>query len=442
MKKVLACCIALLCIIMYSCQTETLHIDETAKRTKDLEITQKGGGNSASSSYGNELVILYPEGTTEAEKIIKRQEYNIEDFKKCECATPNLELWIVGKQEASGGGLEEKQATAKLDEGLEGAEFNPNIRIPEDIFIDYGSIASSADGIVKRVATNQGVTVAVLDTGVMYDYPGFTAPFLYNSDQDACVNNGQTELFGWNFVDDNNNPYDDHYGRHGTIVTNLIMSKMDVANVNYQILPVKVANRNGNISYFDALCGFQYAANKPDVKIINMSFGWYHHERELLQKFIEDVEDTILVISSAGNSGVNTDQIPHYPSSYDAENVIAVAGLRGGNSNSGSNNSNTSFLDIVNNVPYGNSNSLLADFSNRGQLSVDIAAPGEYIPFTYNNEIIYIDGTSFSAALTTGFMGSLYQVDMSVPTMKSTLLSDCVYNPNLSEIKYAKHIPQ
>lgn len=441
MKKVLVCCIALLCFILYGCQTENLNIDETAKTTKGSEIIQKGGGSNVSGQQGNGLVILYPDGTTEAEKVIKRQEYNIDEFEKCPCGDERLELWILDKGEAANGGLEDKRATAKSDEEIEGAEFNPNIKIQEDIFIDFGGIATSDEGLIKRVGVNQGVTVAVLDTGIMYDYPGFTSPFLYNSDQDACYNNGQTELFGWNFVDDNNNPYDNHYGRHGTIVTNLIMSEMDAVNIDYQILPVKVANQNGNIRYFDALCGFQYAANKPDVKIINMSFGWYSQERELLQKFINDVQNNILVVTSAGNKGINNDETPHYPSSYDAENIIAVAALQGGNSNSGYNNINASIIDAYNS-PNGNSNSPLASFSNRGQISVDIAAPGENVPFTYNNEVIYLDGTSFSAALTSGFVGSLYIDGMSAAMMKSTLLSNCVYNPNLYEVKYSKHIPQ
>ncbi|WP_298417341.1 S8 family serine peptidase [uncultured Kordia sp.] len=444
MKKVLVCCIALLCIILYGCQTETLQIDETAtteKTTKDLETAQKGFGYNTSASQGNELVILYPEGTTEADKQALRNDFNVEQYKRCECADPYLELWIFSKGEAAGGGLEQKKESAGAREEIEGAEYNTNIKIQEDIFIDFAGIVGTDVGLTKRVTTNQGVTIAVLDTGIMYDYPGFTTPFLYNSDQDACVNNGESELFGWNFVEDNNNPYDNHYGRHGTIVTELIKSKMDPTNVNYQILPVKVANRFGDIRNFDALCGFKYAASKPDVSIINMSFGWYSEERELLKQFIDEVENEILVVTSAGNSGVNTDNTSHYPSSYDSENIIAVAGLGYGNSSSGNNPYSPSSVVSAFNPANGNNNSLLASFSNRGQVTVDIAAPGEHIPFAYNNEVIYIDGTSFSAAFVTGFMGSLFEPDMTASTMKATLLSDCIYNPNLYEIKYAKHIP-
>lgn len=437
MKKVLVNCCALLLMTLVGCQKETINNEETEIAKE--KITQKGGA-SASADLGNELVILYPDGTTEAEKILKRAEYTIEEYKKCECADPNLELWVFSKREARGGGLEGKKITAKADEEIEGAEFNPTIKIQEEMFVDYGGIASVDQGLPKRVASNQGITVAVLDTGIMYDYEGFTTPFLYNSDQNGCYNNGQTELFGWNFVRDNNNPYDDHQGRHGTIVSKLIASKFEQANINYQILPVKVADETGNIRYFDALCGFQYAANKPDVNVINMSFGWNHHNRELLEKFIGEAED-ILVVTSAGNKGLNNDTTPHYPSSYESENILAIAGL--GSSGSQSNTSGSYDVAVVvspNGFPP-NGNSGLASFSNRGIISVDIAAPGEYIPFTYNNETLYVSGTSYSAALTSGYSGTLYVNGNSGIALKTAVIANSIYNMNLSEIQYSKHIP-
>ena len=437
MKKVFLNCFALLLMSLISCQKEALNSEETEIAKE--EITQKGGANASSDDIGNELVILYPDGTTEAEKILKRAEYNIEEFKKCECADPNLELWIFSKREAGDGGLEGKKITAKSDEEIEGVEFNPNIKIHENIFVDFVGIGNTADGVIKRVASNQGVTVAVLDTGIMYDYGGFTAPFLYNSDQNGCSDNGYDELFGWNFVENDNNPYDNHQGRHGTIVSKLIASKFEQANINYQILPVKVANQNGNIRYFDALCGFQYAANKPDVNVINMSFGWNHHQRELLEKFIEEAAANILVVTSAGNKGLNNDTTPHFPSSYENENLLAIAGLGSGGSHL---NGPSSYYDAVVVSPNGfNSNSGLADFSNRGTISVDIAAPGEYIPFTYNNEVLYVSGTSYSAALTSGYSGTLYVNGMSGVALKTTVIENSIYNTNLSEIQYSKHIP-
>ena len=40
MKKVLVSCIALLCIILYGCQTESLNLDETAKTIEKEKIDQ------------------------------------------------------------------------------------------------------------------------------------------------------------------------------------------------------------------------------------------------------------------------------------------------------------------------------------------------------------------------------------------------------------------
>ncbi|MEM6719279.1 MAG: S8 family serine peptidase [Bacteroidota bacterium] len=439
MKKVIVYCFAFLLTIAVGCQKETLDSTET-EIAKDLTNHQKSGFPDNADEVSNELIILYPEGTTEAEKILKRAEYNVLDYKTCECAEPRLELWIFEKASptGNGSGIEDKKVTAKADEEIEGAEYNPEIKIQEDQFIDFAGVGNTQDGILKRVAANQGVTIAVLDTGIMYDYSGFTEPFLYNSSTGACSSNGYQEEFGWNFVNQDNNPYDTHYGRHGTIVTQLIKSKLDALNIDYQILPVKVANRYGNIEYFDALCGFQYAANKPDVDIINMSFGWRHYERELLQQFIEEAND-ILVVTSAGNRGLDNDITPHYPSSYESDNVLAVAALSAYNSHG--NNANpyaqSNFIDT--NSAAGNS--ALASFSNRGVISVDIAAPGEYLPFIYNNQVIYIHGTSYSAALTTGFGGRLHTDNMTGLALKNAIIQNSVHNPGLSEIQYSKEIP-
>jgi len=427
MKKVIVYCFAFLLLATVGCQKEALNSEET-------EILQKTFTNP-----NNELVIQYPVGTTEAQKILKRAEYNIQSYKKCECADPTLELWIfeLGKL-PNGGGIEEKKAVIRGDEEVEGVDFNTEIKIQDDIFVLSGGVGNVGDGLQKQVSVNQGVTIAVLDTGIDYNYNGFPERFLYNSNDTACNDNGYDELFGWNFVDENNNPFDNHYGRHGTIVTNLIISQLESDNINYQILPVKVANQTGNIDYFDALCGFKFAANKPDVDIINMSFGWYHQERELLGKFILEATDK-LVVTSAGNKGLDNDQIPHYPSSYDSENILAIAALSN-QVNSVGGNSNPNVNGSITNPPGGNM-SALAYFSNIGVSSVDIAAPGEQLSFMYNNETFYIDGTSYSAALTSGYSGSLHVSGMSGIELKATVIENSVFSPYLNEILHSKRIP-
>ncbi len=57
----------------------------------------------------------------------------------------------------------------------------------------------------------------------------------------------------------------------------------------------------------------------------------------------------ILFVAAASNDGTNNDDVPHYPASYDLDNIIAVAATT---------NDDT-----------------LASFSNFGATSVDLAAP-------------------------------------------------------------------
>lgn len=439
MKRVLVSCFVLIIMIIFGCQKESIVQEETAKSPVKKIEQQAAKGTYSPSAQKNELVIVYPEGTTEHEKQQKRIEYGVQDYKLCECADQRIELWIFA-EDIPFAELEGKKVLGNSDDDLDGSEFNPNMKIQEDAFVGVGPVLSSDFGVNLQKSSNQGIVIAVLDTGLMYDYPEFvnTDPFLYSGAPDACNSNGYTELFGWNFVENNNNPYDDYYGKHGTIVTSLIMSKLNAANIEYQILPVKVADHTGNIRYFDALCGFQYAAKKEDVKVINMSFGWYGQERELLEKFIDEAPSDVLIVSSAGNDGFDNDDTPHYPSSYDVDNMLSIASLKAIGS-TGTGGFNTSVIDANSSS---NSNSGLAIFSNRGVYSVDIAAPGENLPFMFNNQLMFVNGTSYSSALAAGYSAALYQPGMTGTELKSLVINNCIYRPDLQEIRYASHIPQ
>ncbi|WP_299337918.1 S8 family serine peptidase [uncultured Psychroserpens sp.] len=415
----------ILCVFIFafvcSCEKENL-IEDNIENVKNRTILTKG------ASASSELIILYPEGTTELEKQQKRLEYGITDYKQCNCAEENLELWIFTGSTGNGINIEEKKETAKVDEEIEGVDLNPIISIEPDQFAFNFNPSGVLDNALSQIVdVNQNITIAVLDTGINYYYDGFSDSYLYNSTNDPCIDNNYVERFGWNFVDNDNNPYDDHPSMHGTVVSHLITSNLDNNNVPYQLLPVKVANENGSINYFDALCGFQYATKKQNIKIINMSFGWYDQEYELLNKFIERVEDEILVVCSAGNSGQNNDIQPHYPSSYESNNIISVTGLAG------------SYNDIVNGTN-GSGVGGLSYFSNFGTNSVDIAAVSENIPFVYDNETFYYNGTSFSAAYTSFFSAKYYQNGMSAEMLKAQVLNNSTYSAELFNIKYSAYI--
>ena len=417
MKKRIKLLVVLVVLLVYGCQIESMHIEDGTKfrsRTATSNGTQK------------ELIIYYPEGTTEAAKQQKRIEYGIQNFKKCHCSNENLELWTFPNRTPHGIpiNIEEKVQTAKVDEEIEGVDMNSSFSIETDHNTFQNSYEATVKSAMQKVvSSNTGITIAVLDTGIDYNYDGFPSSFLYNSANDSCDDSGYEDVFGWNFVAGNNNPYDDYKGKHGTIVTHIITSNLDAHNVSYQILPVKIADINGKIKYFDALCGFLYATQKENVKVINMSFGWYTAgNKELLHKFINDVSNTILVVCSAGNKGIDTDIVPHYPSSYHSENILSIA----------------SFSTV--NHTGSNSNPKLASFSNFGMESIDIAAIGENIPFTYTNVTKYVNGTSFSTAYSSFFSAYKYENGLSAIDLKNRVIINSIVSENMKRLKYSSFI--
>lgn len=416
MKQIIKTLFVIVIVFTNSCQPDTINDDQNSVEQEEHYSNREGINDN------NELIILYPEGTTENEKQMKRSEYGVANYKQCKCADENLELWLFSNQNTGNIDIEEKKETAKVDEDIEGVDENPLIKIHQDAISNVVVNGLLDNAFPKIVDINNGVTVAVLDTGIDYNYEGFPNNFLYNSRSDACSDNNYQEIFGWNFVANNNNPFDDYPGRHGTIITHIITSNLDNNNVPYQILPVKIANENGNINYFDALCGFQYAIKKENVKVVNMSFGWYSENYYLLNEFIQAAQEDVLVISSAGNDHSNNDNKPHYPSSYDAENILAITSL-------GHNPMDATAL-----------NPELASFSNYGINSVDLAAIGENLPFQYNNEMFYVSGTSYSAAYASFYSALLYQNGMSIPTLRDLVILNSEYSQNLQEIKYSAYL--
>ena len=113
----------------------------------------------------------------------------------------------------------------------------------------------------------------------------------------------------------------------------------------------------------------------------------------------------MLFVVSAGNGnskgvGINIDEKPDYPSSYQLDNVISVANM----------------------IFDGN----LDKSSNYGAQNVDIAAPGTYIVSTITGHGYgYMSGTSMSAPMVTGAAAFLYSYrqDLSLQDVRTVLLN-------------------
>jgi serine protease len=150
----------------------------------------------------------------------------------------------------------------------------------------------------------EGVTVAVLDTGIAYrDYGG---RFLRSPDFAA----GQFAK-GYDFIDDDRLPLDEN--GHGTHVAGTIAEKTDnavaVTGIAYRakLMPVRVLDRHGRGQASDIAKGIRFAVNHH-AQVINMSFNFGCGKKvpEVDEALREAYANGVVTVASAGNVGSET----------------------------------------------------------------------------------------------------------------------------------------
>ena len=116
------------------------------------------------------------------------------------------------------------------------------------------------------------IVVAVIDTGVDYTHEDLAAEkFWWNPNEerngrDDDGNGFVDDVIGWNFVDDNNNPWD--LSGHGTHIAGVIAActnnGVGIAAVNADalIMPLKVANFAGQARSSNVAAAIYYAVDK------------------------------------------------------------------------------------------------------------------------------------------------------------------------------------
>ena len=178
---------------------------------------------------------------------------------------------------------------------------------------------------------------------------------------------------------------------HGTHVAGIIgavrNNNMGINGVaqNVKIMPVRVVP-DGDERDWDVANAIRYAVDNG-ARIINMSFGKGYSVNE--KKVIEAVEYAhkkgVLLIHAAGNSAENIDKVENYPSNRENnidrfDNWICVGA-----------SSKDKGKEAV------------APFSNYGQKSVNVFAPGtEIYSLLPNNNYELLDGTSMASPVVSG----------------------------------------
>jgi subtilisin family serine protease len=274
------------------------------------------------------------------------------------------------------------------------------------------------------VSTGSSVVVAVIDTGVRYTHQDLAANMWTNPNEipDNNIdddNNGYVDdVYGINSRSDASKPGDpmddNDHGSHcaGTIAATANNGHKHVGVAyNARIMALKFLGSrfNGSGSTSDAIECVQYAVNHG-ADIMSNSWGGGGFSNALLNA-IEAANDAgILFIAAAGNDSSNNDTRPSYPASYEAENVIAVASITKTGSMSG--------------------------FSNYGERSVDIGAPGSQImscAATGDSAYITISGTSMACPHVAGVAALVLAQSpgATVAEQKSRLLDTAAPLPSL-----------
>lgn len=242
---------------------------------------------------------------------------------------------------------------------------------------------------------------------------------------DADRDGYRDDLIGWDFVNNDNDPFDDN--SHGTHVSGTIGATggdgIGVAGINWsvQIVALKFLNASGSGATADAARAVDYftaastrAVAGENYVATNNSWGGGGFSTTLSDAVTRAAQHDILFVAAAGNSTQNNDTTANYPANLSTtagagyEAVVSVAALT--------------------------STGGLASFSNYGATTVDLAAPGASIlSTTPNGGYSTYSGTSMAAPHVTGAIALYASANptASAAQIRAALLASTAMTPAL-----------
>ncbi len=418
----------LICLILAACGSQkSADISSDSSKVTSSSIKMSAQSITAQMETGKyrqgEVLVKFKSGVEKASSQKVHQAVGASVIKSYTLVR-NLEYIRLPK------GLSVKDAINQYmsDPNVEYAEPNYIMHItsiiPNDTFfrdqwalLNTGQYAYGTAGAdIKATAAwevsigSPAIIVAVLDTGIDYNHSELVWNVWRNLGETNCLdgidndNNGYIDdCIGWDATTcahfsesgsctaiklPGNDPMDD-YG-HGTHVAGIIGAKGNnsagIAGIMWManMMAIKVLNADGEGSWADIASGIQYAVVNH-AKVINASLGGSEYSNTLYDAIAAANTAGVLLVAAAGNEGVNNDLTPHYPSSYDLPNIIAVAAT--------------------------DQDDRRVPFSNFGPLTVDVAAPGTYvlstIPLNLYSDKEFNSGTSMATPHVTGLAGLL-----------------------------------
>lgn len=277
------------------------------------------------------------------------------------------------------------------------------------------------------------IGIAVIDTGADYNHLALKS-IIWTAREEFTIKISGISLdfpegtFGFdafNIKDKNKRGFPQDAHNHGTMVAGVIgADKTGVARFGGNFFPIQllIVKAFSSQNSLDSMAGedtvniinsldfilearrtLKSSSNPIDLRIVNMSFGYYRRKNPNFSNILADkikqlAKEGILFVASAGNNGRNTDfltrgeDFTYYPAGADCDDIIAVAAA--------------------------NRNGGLWENSNSGRNSVHIAAPGDGIFTTkINNQFTFSSGTSMAAPFVSAAAALLLLAE---PKLKNT----------------------
>jgi subtilisin family serine protease len=235
----------------------------------------------------------------------------------------------------------------------------------------YGSQAAEAWAAGHTDCS--GVYVGVIDEGIYFNHADLAAnvwtnPYDPVNGIDDDGNGYVDDVRGWDFDGNSNNinsggANDDHGTHVSGTIAGVGGNNSGVAGVCWsgvKLISGRFLGRRGGTTA-NAIKAVQYFTDLKirhglNIVATNNSWGGGGFSQGLQDAIDASGSAGIVFVAAAGNSAVDNDTSPHYPSSYASSNIIAVASLA--------------------------SNGTMSSFSQWGLNSVDIGAPGSSIMST------------------------------------------------------------
>ncbi|WP_299003880.1 S8 family serine peptidase [uncultured Shewanella sp.] len=291
---------------------------------------------------------------------------------------------------------------------------------------DGGRVDADIDAVeawdISTGDTN--VIVGVIDTGVDYNHEDLKANMWTNPNEipgngiDDDGNGVIDDIHGFNANTGSGDPMDGN--GHGTHVAGTIGAKgnngVGVVGVNWDvsIIGCQFLDASGSGSTEGAIACIDYMTDLKvnhgvNIKATNNSWGGGGFSQALKDSIDAAGDAGILFLAAAGNSAVDNDVNPHYPSSYDSDALMSIAST--------------------------DRNDNMSSFSQWGLTSVDMGAPGSSIlSTTPSNGYSTYSGTSMATPHMTGAAGLVWSVnpDLSPTEMKQLLMDSGEPNADLN----------